>query len=68
VALDLTKLELGAEGETAYAKAGKPTRPMQLTAFKLCVNKKYEGAKFLLDDITFFRDLPAALKGRVHQP
>lgn len=68
VVLDLTKLELGAEGESAYAKAGKPTRPMHLTAFKLCANKKYEGAKLLLDDITFFGELPEALKGRVQQP
>lgn len=65
---DLTKLELSAEGAAAYEKAGKPTRPMHLTALKLSTNKKNEAAAFFLDDILFLRELPASLKGRIQQP
>ena len=68
VALDLGKLELGVEGETAYKKAGKPTRPMQLTALRFCTNAKHASAAFLVDDIAFYRDLPAALKDKVQEP
>jgi hypothetical protein len=66
--LDLTKLELAAEGEEAYAAAGRPSRPMQLTMMKFITNKKNEAAKVLLDDITFYRDLPKALAGSLVQP
>ena len=66
--LDLTKLELAVEGPKAYAKAGKPTRPMKLTCLKLCTNVKNEKAAVALDDITFLRDLPAALKPHLLAP
>ena len=66
--LDLTKLELAVEGPEAYAKAGKPTRPMKLTCLKLCTNVKNEKAAVALDDITFLRDLPAALKPHLLAP
>ena len=62
VVLDLARLELGAEGDTAYKKAGEPTRPMELTALRFCVNQKHEKAAVALDDITFLRDLPPELK------
>jgi len=68
VALDLGKLELGAEGESAYEKAGKPARPMHLTALRFCTNSKNAKAAFLVDDIAFYRDLPAALKDKVQEP
>ncbi len=68
VALDLGKLEPTIEGEEAYEKAGKPARPMQLTALRFCTNKKYEKAALLVDDIMFYRDLPAALKDKVQAP
>ena len=68
VALDLTKLELAAEGATAHEQAGKPTRPQSLTAFKFAVNKKYAKAVFLIDDIAFFRDLPKSLEATLQQP
>ena len=66
--VDLAKMELSAEGDAAYAKAGKPTRPMQLTSLRLVTNRKHEKARVLIDDIQFLRDLPATLKGRVVQP
>jgi hypothetical protein len=66
--VDLAKMERSAEGDAAYAKAGKPTRPMQLTSLRLVTNRKYEKARVLIDDIQFLRDLPAALKGCVVQP
>jgi len=65
---DLTKLELAAEGAQAYEKAGKPTRPMQLTALRLVANSKDEKAAVLLDDITFLADLPKALKPYLQAP
>ena len=68
VVLDLGKLELGVEGEGAYDKAGKPTRPMQLTALRFCTHTKNEKAAFLVDDILFYRDLPASLKDKVQSP
>jgi hypothetical protein len=67
-ALDLTKLELTAEGEEAYAAAGKPSRPMHLTVMKFITNKKNGAAGVLLDDITFYRDLPKELEGSLLQP
>ncbi|MBN2582045.1 MAG: hypothetical protein JXL80_03185 [Planctomycetes bacterium] len=67
-AVDLTKMELGAEGDAAYAAAGKPTRPMHLTLLRLVTNKKNEAAKVMLDDITFYRDLPADLQGCLVAP
>jgi len=66
--LDLGKLELTAEGDEAYAAAGKPTRPMHLTALRLVTNVRNEKAAVLLDDITFYRDLPATLKDKVQAP
>ena len=68
VVLDLGKLEPTIEGDEAYAKAGKPARPMHLTALRLVTNQKYEKNALLLDDITFYRDLPAALKDKVQAP
>jgi len=67
-ALDLTKLELSAEGDQAYAKAGKPGRPMHLSALKFVTNKKNEAATVLIDDITFYRDLPKELQGSLQEP
>jgi len=61
VVLDLTKLELGAEGEKAYATASKPIRPMKLTYLMFVTNKKNEAADLLIDDIVFYRTLPASL-------
>jgi len=68
VAIDLTKCELAAEGDRAYALAGKPTRPQRLTMLKLVTNKKNEAADVALDDITFHKALPKALTGKVVAP
>ncbi|HUT60276.1 MAG TPA: hypothetical protein VNA25_20720, partial [Phycisphaerae bacterium] len=68
VALDLGKLELTAEGEEAYEKAGKPSRPMALTALRFCTNSRNAAAAVALDDIAFYRDLPAALKDKLQAP
>jgi len=68
VVLDLGKLELAVEGPAAYEKAGKPSRPMQLTHLKLCTNVKNEKAAVALDDITFLRDLPRELQPYLQQP
>jgi len=65
---DLSKLELAAEGATAYEAAGKPARPKALTQLKLAVNSKHEKAEVLLDDITFLRDLPASLRPFLQAP
>lgn len=67
-ALDLAKLELTAEGDEAYAKAGKPTRPMQLSALRLVTNVKNQDAAVMLDDITFYRDLPKELEATLLSP
>lgn len=58
VVLDLAKLELAAEGSSAYEKAGKPSRPMRLTYLRLCTSKKNEQAEFLIDDVAFLPALP----------
>ena len=68
VVLDLTKLELGAEGDKAYAAAGKPTRPQELTSLRLVTNKKNEAANVAIDDMAFYRTLPKELAGKVHTP
>jgi len=68
VALDLGKLEPDIEGESAYEKAGRPARPMQLTAFRFCTHAKNAKAALVVDDIAFYRDLPAALKDKVQAP
>jgi hypothetical protein len=68
IALDLTKLELAAEGEEAYAKADKPTRPMHLTGLRLVTNAKNEQAGVFVDDITFLRELPPELEGSLQSP
>ncbi|MCK4624483.1 MAG: hypothetical protein KAV00_04175 [Phycisphaerae bacterium] len=65
---DLTKLELAVEGPDFYAKAGKPARPMHLTGMKFCLNQKNEKASFVIDDITFLRRLPKALKPHLQAP
>lgn len=62
VVIDLTKLELAAEGEEAYAAAGRPNRPQSLTALKFAVNERHEDAEFLIDDIVFYRQLPAGVR------
>jgi hypothetical protein len=66
--VDLTKMELAAEGDAAYARAGKPTRPMQVTSLRLVTNRKHEKARVLIDNILFLRDLPPAMKRCVVQP
>ncbi len=68
VALDLTKLELGQEGDRAYAAAGKPTRPNRLTCLKLATSKKNEKADVALDDVAFYRILPKPLADKVQPP
>jgi len=68
IVLDLTKLELGVEGDKAYATAGKPTRPKHLTCIKLVTNKKNENADVAIDDIAFYRVLPKSLSGKVQAP
>ncbi len=68
IVLDLTKLELSAEGEKAYTTAGKPTRPEHFTYIKLVTSKKNENANFAIDDITFYRVLPEPLAGKVLAP
>ncbi len=68
IVLDLTKLELGQEGEKAYATAGRPTRPKHLTCIKVATSKKNENADFAIDDITFYRVLPKSLAGKVQAP
>lgn len=65
---DLTKLELGAEGETAYKAAGEPARSNSLTYLKLAVHDKDSKAEFLIDDVAFYENLPEALKGLVASP
>lgn len=67
-ALDLTKLELGAEGEKAYAAAGKPSRPKQLTYLKLALHEKHATCAFAVDDLTFYTRLPASLVDKVVAP
>jgi hypothetical protein len=62
VVLDLANLELAVEGDGAYEASGSPTRAEQLTFLKFAVHAKHEKAMFLLDDISFYRELPAALK------
>jgi len=68
IALDLAALELGVEGNEAYAAAGKPTRPMHLTCLKLVTNAKNENADVAIDDITFYRILPKSLADKVLPP
>ncbi|HUW82340.1 MAG TPA: hypothetical protein VMZ31_06010 [Phycisphaerae bacterium] len=68
IALDLTKLELGAEGEKAYAAAGKPARPEHLTCMKFVTNKANEAADVAIDDIAFYGVLPESLAGKVQAP
>ncbi|MDY0166755.1 MAG: hypothetical protein RBS80_09445 [Thermoguttaceae bacterium] len=68
IALDLTRLELTAEGEEAYAKAGEPARPMHLTGLRLVTSAKNEQARVLVDDIVFLRELPRELKSSLQMP
>lgn len=68
VALDLGKLELTTEGDAAYDKAGKPARPMHLSLLRFVTNRKNEAAGVLIDDITFYRDLPEALRASLQAP
>jgi hypothetical protein len=63
IVLDLSRLELALEGgEEAYVAAGRPERVQQLTTLSLAVHDKYAGDEFLVDDVTFYKLLPAALK------
>ncbi|MFH1420020.1 MAG: hypothetical protein ABII12_17230 [Planctomycetota bacterium] len=68
IVLDLTKLELNAEGERAYNTAGKPTRPQHLTFLKFVTNKKNENADVAVDDIAFCSTLPKSLVEKVKAP
>ncbi len=68
VVLDLTKMELGVEGEELYATAGKPTRCEHLTNLQLITNRKNERAVVMVDDITFHRTLPKALADKLQTP
>ena len=66
--LDLTTLELGAEGAQAYARAGEPQRPMVLTQLKFVTHERNSQAAIAIDDITFHQTLPESLTGKVHVP
>ena len=66
--LDLAKLELSAEGDKAYAAAGKPTRSNRLTSLRWITNKKNQTAQVDLDDITFHGTLPKSLADKVQAP
>jgi len=70
VTLDLGRMELAveSEGEGVYDQAGRPARPNDLTMLRLVTNTKNAGAAFLMDDVTFYRDLPDALRGTVLEP
>ena len=68
VTLDLGKLELAVEGEGAYEKAGSPPRPNDLSILRFVTNSRNAGAAVLVDDVTFHRDLPDALRSTVLEP
>jgi len=68
VTLDLGKLELAVAGEGAYEKAGSPPRPNDLSMLRFVTNSRNAGAVFLVDDVTFYRDLPESLRGTVPEP
>jgi len=70
VTLDLGKLELAieSEGEGTYEKAGSPPRPNDLSMLRFVTNSRNAGAVFLMDDLTFYRDLPDSLQGTVLEP
>jgi len=68
VTLDLGKLELAVEGEGAYEKAGSPRRPNDLSMLRFVTNSRNAAATFLMDDVTFYRDLPDSLQGTVIEP
>ena len=68
VVLDLSRLELGAEGSVAYEGVGSPTRPMQLTLLKFALHEKYARDDLLIDDIVFYRELPAELEADLSGP
>lgn len=68
IALDLTMLELGTEGDKAYAAAGKPTRPRELTSIRLVTNEKNKDAAVAIDDIAFYQELPQALQSKLQAP
>jgi hypothetical protein len=55
-------------GEGAYEKAGSPPRPNDLTMLRFVTNSRNAGAVFLVEDITFYRDLPDSLRGTVLEP
>ena len=68
VTLDLGKLELAVEGEGAYEKAGSPRRPNDLSVLRFVTNTRNAAAAVLVDDVTFYRDLPDSLRGTVLEP
>jgi hypothetical protein len=68
VVLDLTRLELAVEGEGAYEAAGSPPLPQQLSTISFAIPDRHAGAEFLVDDLVFYRDLPASLKSLVQEP
>ena len=59
--IDLATLELAAEGEKAYAAAGKPNRIQQFTQLQLVTNEKNAAANVAIDDIGFYKELPEHL-------
>jgi len=68
IVLDLNRLELAVEGAGAYKTAGSPPRPQQLTALKFAVNARHEKAEILIDDVTWYGELPAGLRNYVPTP
>ena len=65
IVLDLAALELGAEGDRAYAAAGRPVRPMELSSLRFVTGKANEGAACVVDDIVFYQQLPESLADRL---
>lgn len=60
---DLSRLELSLEGgEEAYEAAGRPERIQHLTTLTLAVHDRHSGDRFLIDDVAFFKTLPAELE------
>ena len=68
VVLDLTKMELGVEGDELYTAAGRPTRCEHLTSLQLITHRRNEQAVVAIDDLVFHRTLPKALEGLLPAP
>lgn len=65
---DLSKMEIGVEGEGALEKAGSPSRPNDLTMIQFSINSKLAEAKILIDDLSLLETLPERLKETLQEP